>query len=42
MNIENLHTSTLEKLFGSIDLRIIRQDEDVRIVQLNDKKGIYG
>jgi len=40
MNIENLHTSTLEKLFGSIDLRIIRQDEDVRIVQLNDENGI--
>ena len=40
MNFENLHTSTLEKLFGSIDLRIIRQDDDVRIVQLNDKKGI--
>ena len=40
MNLENLHTSTLEKLFGSIDLRIIRQDEDVRIVQLNDENGI--
>ena len=40
MNFENLHTSTLEKLFGYIDLKIIRQDEDVRIVQLNDEKGI--
>ena len=40
MNLENLHTSTLEKLFGSIDLRIIRQDDDVRIVQLIDKNGI--
>lgn len=40
MNLENLHTSTLEKLFGAIDLRIIRQDEDVRIVQLNDENGI--
>ncbi len=40
MNLENLHTSTLEKLFGSINLRIIRQDEDVRIVQLNDENGI--
>lgn len=40
MNLENLHTSTLEKLFGSINLRIIRQDKDVRIVQLNDENGI--
>ncbi len=40
INYEDLHTSTLEKLFGSIDLHIVRQDEDIRIIQLNDKKGI--
>lgn len=40
MNYEDLHTSVLEKLFGSIDLRIIRQDEDIRIIQLNDKNEI--
>lgn len=40
MNYEDLHTSTLEKIFGSIDLNIIRQDENIRIIHLNDKSGI--
>lgn len=40
MNYEDLHTSTLEKIFGAIDLRIISQEGDIRIIQLNDKKGI--
>jgi hypothetical protein len=36
MNKENLHTHTLEKLFGSIKLNILKQNETIRIVQLED------
>ncbi|MFC4723224.1 hypothetical protein ACFO5O_12885 [Geojedonia litorea] len=37
MNKENLHTHTLEKLFGSIKLNILKQNETIRIVQLEDE-----
>ncbi|RIA08513.1 hypothetical protein OE09_0327 [Flavobacteriaceae bacterium MAR_2010_72] len=37
MNRENLHTHTLEKLFGSIKLNILKQNKTIRIVQLEDE-----
>lgn len=40
MNTTNLHTSTLEKLYGPISCEIIRQDNEIRIVHLRDKKDI--
>ena len=40
MNYENLHSSVLERLFGSISLEIIKQDENIRIIKLVDKKNI--
>jgi hypothetical protein len=40
MDIKNLHTSTLEKLYGPISCEIIRQDDEIRIVHLRDKKDI--
>jgi hypothetical protein len=39
MNYENLHTSTLERLFGPIKLRIISVDDGFRITELYDSKG---
>ena len=36
MNYENLHTSALEKLFGEIKMRIVKQNSDIRIIELND------
>jgi len=40
MRYENLHTYTLEKLFGTLDLRIIKQKGSIRIIELNDKDNI--
>ena len=40
MNYENLHTSTLEKLFGTVNLKILKQHEELRIIELNDNQGI--
>lgn len=40
MDVNTLHTSTLEKLYGPIACEIIRQDDKLRIVHLMDKKGI--
>lgn len=40
MQYENLHTYALEKLFGTLKLRIIRQSEDLRIIELNDDDNI--
>lgn len=40
MNYRNLHTHTLEKLFGPISLHILKQDETIRIVELKDKNKI--
>ena len=40
MDYKNLHTFTLEKIFGSIKNHIIRQNENIRIVHLQDKKGV--
>jgi len=39
MNTNSLHTSTLEKLYGPVECEIIRQDDNIRIVHLKDKKG---
>ena len=40
MNYENLHTYTLEKLFGPIKLYVLRQDDHIRIIELLDENGI--
>lgn len=40
MNYRNLHTHTLEKLFGTITLHILKQDETIRIVELKDGGGL--
>ncbi|MDU8886264.1 hypothetical protein RXV94_08835 [Yeosuana sp. MJ-SS3] len=40
MNYENLHTSALEKLFGTIKMRIVKQNHDIRIIELNDDQNI--
>jgi len=40
MNNIKLHTYTLEKKFGHIDGRIIKQDKNIRIIHLKDGKGI--
>ena len=40
MNYDSLHTSTLEKLFGSIKLEIVKQDDTIRIIKLIDSEGI--
>ena len=40
MNIENLHTNRLEKLFGPITLHILEQNESIRIVELKDKNKL--
>jgi len=40
MNYENLHTSALEKLFGTIKMRIVKQNPNIRIIELNDTKNI--
>lgn len=40
MEYKNLHTVTLEKLFGPIKNRIIKQDENIRIIHLDDKNGV--
>ncbi|HMC00284.1 MAG TPA: hypothetical protein VKN14_04505, partial [Flavobacteriaceae bacterium] len=40
MNYENLHTSALEKLFGTIKMRIVNQNPNIRIIKLNDSKNI--
>ena len=40
MNYENLHTNSLEKLFGVIRLEIIKQDDTIRMIKLIDNAGI--
>lgn len=40
MNSKKLHTAALEKLFGPISCEIIRQDSEIRIVHLRDKKDV--
>jgi hypothetical protein len=40
MNYKNLHTCKLENLFGDISLHIIKQDEIIRIIKLNDSQGV--
>lgn len=40
MNYENLHTYSLEKLFGVIRLEIIKQDDTIRMIKLIDNAGI--
>jgi len=40
MKYENLHTYTLEKLFGAIKLYVLRQDDHFRIIELVDENGI--
>ena len=37
MKYKNLHTHTLEKLFGPISIQIKKQDKTVRIVELKDE-----
>jgi len=39
MDIERLHSSTLEKLYGEIEGDIIKQDEHFRIVRLKDNQS---
>ncbi len=39
MKQKNLHTHTLEKLFGPISIHIKKQDETVRIVELKDDEN---
>lgn len=39
MNYENLHTSSLEKLFGTIKFEILKQDDTIRIIKLLDGAG---
>jgi hypothetical protein len=40
MNYKKLHTYILENKFGQIDGKIIKQDKNIRIIHLQDKKGI--
>jgi len=40
MHYENLHTYTLEKIFGSITLEIVKQNDSIRIIELNDRENI--
>ena len=40
MKDKNLHTHTLEKLFGPISIQIKKQNESIRIVELKDKNNI--
>jgi hypothetical protein len=40
MDLERLHSSTLEKLFGEIEGDIIKQDEHFRIVRLKDHQNM--
>ncbi|MGM5469430.1 hypothetical protein ACS386_04070 [Flavobacteriaceae bacterium LMO-SS05] len=40
MNYKNLHTHTLEQLFGPISLNILKQNETIRIVELKDQDRI--
>jgi hypothetical protein len=40
MNYKKLHTYILENKFGHIDGKIIKQDNNIRIIHLQDKKGI--
>ncbi len=40
MKYRNLHTTALIKIYGPIKGQIIRQDEKVRIVHMQDGKGI--
>jgi hypothetical protein len=40
MNYKNLHTHTLEQLFGPISLHILKQNETIRIVELKDSDGL--
>jgi hypothetical protein len=37
MNYKNLHTDSLEQLFGPISLHILKQNKTIRIVELKDK-----
>jgi len=39
MKQKNLHTHTLEKLFGPISIHIKKQNETIRIVELKDDKN---
>lgn len=39
MKDKNLHTHTLEKLFGPISILIKKQNENIRIVELKDDKN---
>ncbi|HEX9827546.1 MAG TPA: hypothetical protein VGA80_13185 [Flavobacteriaceae bacterium] len=40
MNYKNLHTHTLEQLFGPISLHILKQNETIRIVELKDEDNL--
>jgi hypothetical protein len=40
MNSKRLHTASLEELYGPISCEIIRQDNEIRIVHLRDKKDV--
>jgi hypothetical protein len=40
MKYKNLHTHTLENLFGPISLHILKQYDTIRIVELKDKECI--
>lgn len=40
MKYKNLHTFSLEEIFGSIKNQIIKQNDSVRMVHLMDKKNI--
>ncbi|WP_297694421.1 hypothetical protein [uncultured Eudoraea sp.] len=40
MNSKKLHTTSLENLYGPISCDIIRQDNEIRIVHLRDKKNV--
>ena len=40
MDSKKLHTTSLEKLYGPISCDIIRQDNEIRIVHLRDKKDV--
>lgn len=40
MNYKNLHTHTLEQLFGPISIQIKKQNESIRVVELKDGGGL--
>ena len=40
MDYKDLHTCTLEQLYGPILGQLVKQDENIRIIHLLDKKGI--